>query len=156
MVHIVDVLSKYLRPYSRILIGLLVLIIFIYAIRYMMNRRKLAEDSKYNDVANSTDTGKSTKDAVIYFFHADWCPHCKTAKPEWNAFKQSHDGKVKNGYKINCQNVDCTEDSNPLISEYKVDSYPTIKMKRDNTVIDFDSKVTSTALNSFTDVMLAD
>jgi len=43
-----------------------------------------------------------------------------------------------------------------LISEYGVDSYPTIKMKRDKTVIDFDSKVTSTALNSFTDVMLAE
>jgi len=66
---------------------------------------------------------------------------------------------VVNGYTINCQDVNCTDESNTesntLINKFKVDSYPTIKMERDGTIIDFDSKVTSSALSSFASVMLA-
>jgi thiol-disulfide isomerase/thioredoxin len=155
MVHIVDVLHKYIGPYKRFLIFLLVFVILIFAIRYWLNRT-LVEPTKFDDVANTTD---GRKDAVIYFFHADWCPHCKKAQPEWNAFKTSYDRKVINGYTINCQDVNCTDEndskSGTLINKYGVDSYPTVKMDRDNTIIDFDSKVTSTTLASFADMMLA-
>lgn len=156
MVHIVDVLNRYFRPYKRVFIFILILVIFIYAIRYWMNRTKV-EPTKFDDVANSTDR---QKDAVIYFFHADWCPHCKKAEPEWAAFQTSYHNKVINGYTINCTDVNCTDETNTastaLINKFGVDSYPTVKMDRDGTIIDFDSKVTSSALGSFANIMLVD
>lgn len=156
MVHILDVLNQYILPYKRAITIILVLAVFIYAIRYWMNTRADSAN-KFADVANSTDR---TKEAVIYFFHADWCPHCKKAEPEWNAFKTSHHDKIINGYKLNCQDVNCTDEnntaSNTLINKFQIDSYPTVKMDRDGTIIDFDSKVTASALSSFSTVMLGD
>lgn len=155
MVQILDVLNKYVRPYKQLFIFFIIFAVFCYAIYWWMNRSKI-EPAQFDDVANSTNR---RKDAVIYFFHADWCPHCKKAAPEWQAFKTSHNEKVVNGYTINCQDVNCTDEtnteSNTLINRFKVDSYPTIKMERDGTIIDFDSKVTSSALSSFASVMLA-
>jgi len=168
MAHIIDVLSKYLVS-KKIMVGILVFIIFIVVIIWWMNRRKSI--NTFDDVANSlnrtstnsTDpkaqsAANSGKEAIIYFFHADWCPHCKNAKPEWNAFKSGHDEKHVNGYIIRCKSVDCTNDKESnaaeMINRFGVDSYPTIKMVKDNTTIDYDSKVTQSALTSFVDIML--
>jgi thiol-disulfide isomerase/thioredoxin len=175
MAHIIDVLSKYLVS-KKAMVGILVFIIFIVVIIWWMKRRKSI--NVFDDVANSlnrpiTDSTdpkaqsaesggggrNSVKEAIIYFFHADWCPHCKTAKPYWEAFKAGHHNKVVKGYKITCQSVDCTNDKDQpaaqMINRFNVDSYPTIKMVKDNTTIDYDSKVTQSALTSFVDIMLA-
>jgi thiol-disulfide isomerase/thioredoxin len=168
MAHIIDVLSKYLVS-KKIMVGILVFIIFIVVIIWWMKRRKTV--NAFDDVANSlnrtstnsTDpksqsAANSGKEAIIYFFHADWCPHCKKAEPEWNAFKAGHDEKHVNGYIIRCKSVDCTNDKDSnaaeMINRFGVDSYPTIKMVKDNTTIDYDSKVTQSALTSFVDIML--
>jgi thiol-disulfide isomerase/thioredoxin len=156
MAYILDVLNRYFLPYKRFILVVAILAVFVYAIRYWMNTHAKTP-SKFTDVANSTDR---SKEVVIYFFHADWCPHCKKAEPEWNAFRASHHDKVVNGYTINCHDVNCTDEnntaSNTLINKFNVDSYPTVKMERDGTIIDFDSKVTASALSSFSSVMLGD
>ena len=50
-------------------------------------------------------------------------------------------GKVINGYKINCVDVNCTneDDANTTqyINKFNVEGYPTIKMLKDSKVIDF-------------------
>ena len=156
MVQIVDVLNKYVRPYKRTFIFVAILAVFIYAIYYWSTRNKI-EPPEFDDVANSSDR---QKEAIVYFFHANWCPHCKKAAPEWDSFKLTHHDKVINGYIIKCQDVDCTDESNTtsntLINRFHVDSYPTVKMERDGTIIDFDSKVTSSSLGSFATMMLND
>ena len=54
--------------------------------------------------------------------------------------------------------MDCTDDTDPKIIEYmetyKIQGYPTIKMVKENKIIDFDAKVTSTALESFVSNMV--
>ena len=168
MAHIIDVLSKYLVS-KKMMVGILVFVIFIVVIFWWMNRRK--SSNIFDDVANalnrttttSTDpkaqsAANSGKEATIYFFHADWCPHCKKAEPEWNAFKTANDKKQTNGYIIRCASVDCTDaeesSAKQMITRFGVDSYPTIKMDKDNTTIDYDSKVTLSSLTSFVDIML--
>ena len=34
------------------------------------------------------NNNSSTKEAELILFYVDWCPHCKTAKPEWNNLKE--------------------------------------------------------------------
>jgi len=86
----------------------------------------------------------------------DWCPHCKKALPDWNQFSAQYDGKEVNGYRIECVDMDCTEETSKVasaINEYKIDSYPTIKMKKGDEVIEFDSKITKYSLEQFVENM---
>jgi thiol-disulfide isomerase/thioredoxin len=130
-----------------------IVLAFVIAIRMWL--KTTVTDDKFDDVANSNERDK---EATVYFFHVDWCPHCKTALPEWAGFSTSFHNKVINGYTIKCKEVDCTEpvstDKTALMNRFGVESYPTIKMVRDTTVIDFESRVTTSALSSFVNTML--
>jgi thiol-disulfide isomerase/thioredoxin len=154
MANIVEVLRKYIRPYYYYIITLVVLIIFIFAGYYAYNQFSKTKASRFKDVAN---VNRRNKDAVVYFFHVDWCPHCKKALPEWNSFKSQNNGLEINGYEIKCVDIDCTKETSDItrmINQYKIDSYPTIKLIRDEQTIDFESKITSSSLNKFVETML--
>ena len=157
MANIVEVLRKMIAPYYYTILTLVVMIIFLSLTYYAYNNLYLkANKNKFNDVAN---VNQRNKDVTIFFFHVDWCPHCKKALPEWNKFKADNDGKSVNGYKVNCVEMDCTNETSDItraINEYNIESYPTIKMLKDNQKIEFDSKITNTALNSFVITMLND
>lgn len=155
MANIIDVVKKYIRPYNNYILVFILLIIFILAARYVYNQ--YVNKSENFDVANDT-MDERTPGAVIYFFHADWCPHCKKAQPEWNSFMQANDGKLVNGYKVTCADINCTDEEDSATTEYinkfGIDSYPTIKMVKDGKTIDFESRITTSSLNSFLDTML--
>jgi thiol-disulfide isomerase/thioredoxin len=154
MANIVEVLRKYIRPYYYYIITLVVLIIFIFAGYYAYNQFSKTKASRFKDVAN---VNRRNKEAVVYFFHVDWCPHCKKALPEWNSFKSQNNGLEINGYEIKCVDIDCTKETSDItrmINQYKIDSYPTIKLIRDEQTIDFESKITSSSLNKFVETML--
>lgn len=56
-----------------------------------------------------------------------------------------------NHYEITCQAIDCTEtkpsaDTEALIAEYKIESYPTIIMLVNDNKINYDSKVSKSGL----------
>jgi thiol-disulfide isomerase/thioredoxin len=145
--------NRYIKRYERVLLVIFVMLIFIIAGYYgytQFYKNKQAVQ-KYNDVPN-TNTRKDT--AEIYFFSVDWCPHCKTAKPIWNQFKEKYNNTVVNNYLIKCNDVPCTDEDDPniasAIAKYKIDSYPTIKMVIDSKQYDFDAKITYSTLVEFT------
>ena len=152
MSQFIDLLKKYIRPYYYYIISSLILIILLLVAYHVLKRFNIFENF---DVAN--DSNKQGTSCIIYFFHADWCPHCKKALPEWESFKQTNDGKMINGYKISCVDVNCTneDDANTTqyINKFNVEGYPTIKMLKDSKVIDFESRITTSSLNSFLDTM---
>jgi len=118
------------------------------------SRQNKKKTDRFKDVAN---TNRRNKEAIVYFFHVDWCPHCKTAQPEWDAFKTQYDSIEINGYDIKCIDINCTEESSDvkyLMNQYKIESYPTVKLVLDDRTIDFDSKITRTSLTSFVNTML--
>jgi hypothetical protein len=68
-----------------------------------------------------------------------------------------YNGKEINGYVIKPVDIDCTKetgDVTELINRYNIDSYPTIKLIREDTTIDFESKITSNTLEKFVNTML--
>jgi thiol-disulfide isomerase/thioredoxin len=155
MANIVEVLRRYISPYYRFIVTGVIAILFIIVAYYAYQMYYKPEQNKFSDVANAN---RRHKDAIIYFFHADWCPHCKKAEPEWATFMSQEDGKEINGYVIKCVDVNCTNDSDPtatkMIKEFGIESYPTVKMVKDDTTIEFDSKITTTALNAFITTVL--
>jgi len=156
MATFTGVLNKYLKPYLPAVLSIIIaIVLIIIAILYLKRRSEAEKQKKFSDVANENRRNNS---AEILFFNVTWCPHCKTAKPEWDTFESQNNGRVVNGYEVKCVNVDCTDEEDSKVSsmmqKYKIESFPTVKMLKDNKVIEFDSKITSTALESFVNIML--
>lgn len=170
MANIITYINTLLRPYYTIILGIFLTILFLGVARYTYEYyivNKLQNKDKAN-IANAPDRKPVIS---IFFFHVDWCPHCIKAKPEWNSFKQQYQDKVINGYTVKTYDIDCTDDNGDevlvytdengtqgstkptsmktaeLIKKYKIESYPTIKVSKDNNTIEFDAKVTADNLS---------
>ena len=96
-------------------------------------------------------------------YYADWCPHCRNAKPIWEDEKAKYADTLVNNYKVVFVNVDCSDDADPhtqaLIQEYNIKGFPTLKMvysKEDGTplTVDFDAKITKYSLDQFIETVL--
>jgi thiol-disulfide isomerase/thioredoxin len=110
-------------------------------------------DANRERVANSS----STNTANLMLFYVDWCPHCKTAKPEWENLKSEYEGKSINGYKIIFTEYNCTNETpeiEELMNKYKIEGYPTIKLIKDNQVIEYDAKPTKSTMEQFLNTVL--
>jgi hypothetical protein len=62
-----------------------------------------------------------------------------------------------NGYVIKCQDIDCTKETSDVttaINKYKIDSYPTVKMIKDEKTIEFDARINQNTLDQFVNTML--
>jgi thiol-disulfide isomerase/thioredoxin len=147
--------NRYIKRYERTILIITILFIFFIASYYGYKQfySKKQEVKKYDDVPN-TNTRKPAAD--VFFFYVDWCPHCKTAKPIWNQFKEKYNNTVANDYLITCNELNCTDDGNPdiadSIAKYNIDSYPTIKMIINSKQYEFDTKISFNALKEFVNV----
>jgi len=132
---------------------------------YLSNKQSM---KPYSDVANTMEESNIVQ---IYFFHAEWCPHCRIAYPEWTKFITTTNGQKINGYLVQCVEVNCTGDNGEitqsnvgisatpvetaeLIHKFNIDSYPTIKMVKGNETIEFDAKITESSLQKFVNTLL--
>ena len=103
----------------------IIIIIFLYI--YLFNKNNNLKKSNIN----------------IYYFYAEWCPHCKHFKSEWNKFIGLLDNSTVNIITIN----DC-EDSY-LCNKYNIEGFPTIIFEKNNNFIKYDNKLTSIDLLNY-------
>jgi thiol-disulfide isomerase/thioredoxin len=99
----------------------------------------------------------SNKTATLMLFYVDWCPHCKTAKPEWETLKTEYEGKNINGYNLVFVEYNCTNETSEitqLMDKYSIEGYPTIKLVKDNQVIEYDAKPTKSTMEQFLNTVL--
>ena len=160
MSQILGRINAFLAPHKRnILIALFVLVLFFIA-KYVWTKYGVLDNkNKFKDVANAN---RNVGSIDIYYFYADWCPHCKNARPEWDKFKQEYgNGKPVGSSLVYCKEMDCSDSTqaDSYKTEYGVDSYPTIKVYMDkdfSNPIDYDAKITNERLimmmNELTDV----
>jgi thiol-disulfide isomerase/thioredoxin len=139
-------------------IGIIILVIILAVIAYLIY--KSVSDSAKNpsykanreNIPVGSAASDSGKEAEIMLFYTDWCPHCKTAKPEWEQVKAEYNGKQIHGYTIIFTEVNCTNESpdvERMMNTYKIDGYPTIKLVKDNQIIDYDAKPSKATLTQF-------
>ena len=149
MANIYETISQYIRPYYSKILVLVLLGIFGWVAYYAYNMWGKPKPKANADIYQPV----GSKDATVYFFFADWCPHCKKAKPTWSQFTNKYDGNVINGFKIICVPVDCTDSDKPetaqMIGQFNITTYPTIKMVKDGNTYEFDAKITTTNLDEF-------
>ena len=95
-------------------------------------------------VRQNSEGFQSEPHCVVYAFVADWCPHCKNAKPAIENLKNNAPANV---------NVEVVNEkdnnSRELMKKYNVRGFPTILLVgEDGTVIEFEQRVSEENLNS--------
>jgi thiol-disulfide isomerase/thioredoxin len=135
-----------------VFVGILAIIgLFVFKNSYVTNNNAYKANKEHLQ-SSSNASSSGSKEAEIILFYADWCPHCKTAKPEWEQVKAEYNGKQINGYTIVFTEVNCTTDSpdvENMMNTYKIEGFPTIKLVKDNQIIDYDAKPTKATLTQF-------
>ena len=125
---------------------------------YYVYSKYISNNTTYNanrehDAINSD----SNKVATMMLFYVDWCPHCKTAKPEWDELKEEYSNSNINGYRVLFTEVNCTEETpeiESLIQKFKIEGYPTIKLVKEGQVIEYDAKPTKSTMLDFLNTVL--
>jgi thiol-disulfide isomerase/thioredoxin len=108
------------RSYSTTLTYVAIVVIFVIIsciVFYYYNKNTVSNPLKqFNDVAN---TGLRENELEIKFYYANWCPYCKKAMPEWQAFCDENNGKEINGHIVVCDRngVDCSKETDPLVKD---------------------------------------
>ena len=139
-----------------ILVFLLVIIGIVFYYKIISSNKSFNANNEYgNDENNSNSNGSNH--ARLLLFYTTWCPHCKTAKPEWESIKNDYNGKNINGYILHFEEYDCTNSSSETIemmNKFKIEGYPTIKLIKNNEIIEYDAKPKKETIKTFLDTVL--
>lgn len=138
---------------KKFLLVIFIAIIFILASIYVY---KTYVSSKINpeyvdnkEFSTTTTSMNNAYDSVdLYFFGVPWCPHSKKATSIWEDIKIKYQDKKINDKNVNFIQVDCDQDPE-LADKFKIDGYPTIKLIKDNQVIEYDAKPEKDTLMQF-------
>jgi len=131
------------------------IVVFLILIGYFTYKQFMTNTSYKPNRENMNNS--SNKEAELILFYVDWCPHCKTAKPEWEKLKTEYESKQINGYNIVFTEYNCTNETaeiEQLMNQYKIEGYPTIKLLKDNQIIEYDAKPSKATLEQFLNTVL--
>jgi thiol-disulfide isomerase/thioredoxin len=134
--------------------GIALFYYFYYAKPSMKPQYSHNSEETFDDGSSGSGQGKN---AELLFFFADWCPHCKAAKPIWSELKTEYEQKTINGYhvvftEINCSNE--TAEVEQMMNKYNIEGYPTIKLLKDGQVVEYDAKPSKATLTQFLNTVL--
>lgn len=159
MDQINNLIRKYVTPHS-LAIAFAVVVIISACVYAWIEYIKPSLDKKNNngvnfsgDGGNDGGSGTISKNAVIYYFTASWCPVSKRVFPEWEKFVSENEGRNVNGYTLQTRVVDC-EKEKELADQYNIEGYPTVKLVFDNRVVEYDANVKQSTLNEFVNTTL--
>ena len=147
-------LKSFIPSFNMKTIGIIALVVILLLVAFYMYNKQTTTQQMRENFENGTDDKRT---AELMLFTVDWCPHCKTAKPEWEQLKAEYKDKKINGYKVIFTDIDCTKETpqvEKLMNTYKIEGYPTIKLLKDGQVIDFDAKPTKDTLVKFLNTVL--
>ena len=127
-----------------------VIVVCLSAVAYYVYNRHAAPKINRKNPPNeefNLSTARRDRGVRLFYFYADWCPHCKIAKEHWQKVKNDEEvgeGQSVNGYYVEYIGVDCTDEKNEeaamFLSKYKVEGFPTIKLVKGTDVVEFDAK----------------
>jgi thiol-disulfide isomerase/thioredoxin len=147
-------LKSFIPHFNMKTVGIIALVIILLLVALYFYNQKSSVSKSTENFENGPDDKHA---AELMFFSVDWCPHCKTAKPEWEQLKAEYKDKKINGYKVIFTDIDCTKETaqvEKLMNTYKIEGYPTIKLLKDGQVIDYDAKPTKETLVKFLNTVL--
>ena len=82
---------------------------------------------------NSSQMGGENHKTTFILYYVDWCPHCRTVKPEWDKLEKDKElNKKVTIKKINC------EENESAVEEKGIESFPTILLNNNGKEVGYD------------------
>lgn len=166
MKNVSDTIKKITSSFTRtaystkivtVILVLSVLIIIYLIYHSISGMREGIISNKEHESSKCGSISQEPGDATLYFFYADWCPHCTRAKSAggpWNTFKLRHGSEMTvNNTLVSIEEVDCTDNEidgiKTIINKYKVKGYPTIILDKDGEHFLYDTKPDPDTIEEF-------
>ena len=140
---------------NTLIICVLVIVLIAVAIFYLVRRNKAVKEgfeSSPMELNNLTEKpNPKGGDVVIVLFYVDWCPHCVSTKPEWNKLVNKMNDQEVNGNNVNVVacNAEGSTTEKEFANENNIEGYPTIKLLKENEVVDYNGARNAEALEEF-------
>ena len=129
-----------------IILFLFIGIVFI-GISYMIySRTKSKKDPDF--IPNNEFKKKDKKsNNVLLFFYADWCTYSQKSKKIWETIINDPNFQE---FEISYVSINSDDkDNSPILSEYNINNYPSIVLKKDDKKIIFDANLSKETLMKF-------
>jgi thiol-disulfide isomerase/thioredoxin len=160
--YLSKITSSVKKMSSKTILIIIAIIFFVilaiyYYYYYVSPKLKTSYHANAEGIGSASSSNGPSKQAELMLFYADWCPHCKTAKPIWNDLKTQYQNKTINGYQVIFTEINCTTESaetEQMMNKYNIEGFPTIKLLKDGQVIEYDAKPTRETLNEFLNTVL--
>lgn len=131
-----------------ILVGILLGIAAYFLIKSFLKNKRDKERRDF--IENTEHEIYNKREAELYLFSVDWCPHCKDTKTIWDKYTTSYKSKK---YEITFIEVDCDQREN-LAKEFKIEEYPTIVLVKDGKKYYYDANIKKETLDKFIDTIM--
>lgn len=119
---------------------------------YRANKNNLLENFESNNLNNLVSKpNPNDNEVVLVLFYVDWCPHCVSTKPEWSNLVNNLNNKEVNGVnvKVNACNAEGSAAEKEFASENNVQGYPTIKLIKNNEVVEYNGARNALEMENF-------
>jgi len=132
--------NKYIIFAIVILVALSLGIYYAYKSNLSPELNKFFNQIQGQSVKSEVDSNAAeSKDATLYLFKVDWCPHCKKAEPIFQEVEQQVKVNPIEGHNVTFKIVDC-EAEPTMADKFSVSGYPTIKLDKGGEIIEYDAK----------------
>jgi thiol-disulfide isomerase/thioredoxin len=144
--NIINTITTFLNSSNgrMVIFAVVFILIIIGVIQYIYTNNISPDITKFiNNITGksvmSTNDDKEEKNATLYLFKVDWCPHCKKAEPVFKEVEDKINGEKIPGYNITFKVIDCEADPT-MADKFGVTGYPTIKLDKEGEIIEYDAK----------------
>lgn len=79
-------------------------------------------------------------EAHLLFFYTTWCPHSKTAIPEWNSLKETAEKKTYGGRHMRFRALD-GDSAKTALARYGVDAFPSVVLVTQESIVHYEGRV---------------
>ena len=106
---------------------------------YNKNMKQSPSEGFEGSINNMNEKPNPKEDEVVLvLFFVEWCPHCKSIKPEWEKLMKLNNTKVNGkNIKIQAANAEGSDVEKEAARDNNVEGYPTIKLISQSEVIDY-------------------
>lgn len=108
---------------SILLISFIMIIIYYFSGQNILEKGKNMIEDGVNMLGGNAEMNKvmGKNDNVSFtLYYVDWCPHCKSIKPDWEKLEKDKELKHININKVNC------EENEEIVQEKNIEGFPTI------------------------------
>ena len=141
---------------NTLLVCVLVIALIVVGLYYLINENKQnvreGFDSQPASLNNLTQKpNPKANEVIIVLFYVDWCPHCVSTKPEWETLVNNMNNKNVNGtnVKVHACNAEGSAVEKEFANESNVQGYPTIKLIKENEVVEYNGARNVSELEAF-------